>query len=287
MKLATIRTDGQTACVRINGDTAVETGHADLGSLLREPNWRELGERAEGRVHAAADLDFAPVVPRPGKILCVGLNYRSHIVEMGLALPEYPTLFTKFPDALIGADDDITLPVASDAVDWEAELAVIIGAAVRHADRHVASDAIAGYTLLNDVSARDWQFRTTQWDQGKSFEGTTPFGPVMLTADTPLDGMMITCEVDGELVQQARVSDLLFDAPALVSYASTIMTLHPGDVISTGTPAGVGHGCSPPRYLAPGQTLVTRIPEIGTCHNSTRREASRVDAAKATCVGEI
>ena len=285
MKLATIRTDGRTACVRIDNDQAVETGHADLGSLLCEPNWRDLGERADGRVHLAADLDFAPVVPRPGKILCVGLNYRSHILEMGMDLPEYPTLFTKFPDALIGADDDIILPVASDAVDWEAELAVIIGAAVRHADRHVATDAIAGYTLLNDVSVRDWQFRTTQWDQGKSFEGTTPFGPVMLTADSPPDSMTITCEVDGEVVQQAAVSDLVFDAPSLVSYASTIMTLHPGDVISTGTPAGVGHGCSPPRYLATGQTLVTRIAQIGTCSNNARREASPVGAAAATRFG--
>lgn len=174
MKLATIRTTDGTACVRVDTATATETGYADLGALLSEPGWREIAEAADGPVHAVADLDYAPVVPRPGKVVCVGLNYRNHIQEMGREIPQYPTLFTKFPEALVGAHDDIVLPAVSDAVDWEAELAVVIGTTVRHADQEAATAAIAGYSILNDVTIRDWQYRTTQWHQGKSFEATTP-----------------------------------------------------------------------------------------------------------------
>ncbi|MET7860392.1 fumarylacetoacetate hydrolase family protein [Streptomyces sp. NPDC005318] len=274
MKLATIRTTDGTACVRIDTATATETGYADLGALLSEPGWREIAEAADGPVHAVADLDYAPVVPRPGKVVCVGLNYRNHIQEMGREIPQYPTLFTKFPEALVGAHDDIVLPAVSDAVDWEAELAVVIGTTVRHADQEAATAAIAGYSVLNDVTIRDWQYRTTQWHQGKSFEATTPFGPVMVTPDE-VDagaGLRLAGEVDGETVQQADTSDLVFDAATLVAYISTMVTLRPGDVIATGTPGGVGHARTPQRYLTEGQVLTTRIDGIGECRNATRKE---------------
>jgi acylpyruvate hydrolase len=267
MKLATIRTDGGTAAVRVDGDTATEIGVRDVGALLAAPGWRARAAAAGGPRHRVGSLEYAPVVPRPGKIICVGLNYRTHIQEMGRELPAYPTLFAKFPEALLGPYDDLVLPAESDAVDWEAELAVVMGEQVRHADADSARTAIAGYAVLNDVSLRDWQFRTSEWLQGKTFEATTPFGPHLVTTDEVAPDAQIVCELDGEVVQAARISDLVFDPVQLIRYISTILTLSPGDVIVTGTTGGVGHARKPPRYLHPGQKLVTRIDGVGELVN--------------------
>ncbi|MEQ4722506.1 fumarylacetoacetate hydrolase family protein [Nonomuraea sp. B19D2] len=265
MRLATLRVGGTTAAVRVDGETAVETGLPDLGALLAEPDWRLLAENANGARHDVTD--HAPLIPHPGKIICVGLNYRTHILEMGRELPRYPTLFAKFADALVGAHDEIVLPADSAAMDWEAELAVIVGATVRNADPGEAEAAIAGYSVLNDVTARDWQYRTPQWLQGKTWEASTPFGPVLVTPDELEADPEITCEIDGELVQRARVSDLVFPPAELVAYISRIVTLRPGDVIATGTPGGVGHARTPPRYLRDGSVLRTRISGIGELIN--------------------
>jgi acylpyruvate hydrolase len=268
MRLATIRTATGTRAVRIDGDRAVETGHADVGELLAAGDWRAAAEAADGPVHERAGLDYAPVVPRPGKIICVGVNYGNHIKEMGRETPQYPTLFAKFPEALIGAYDDVVLPAASAAVDWEAELAVVIGTAVRHADERTAEAAIAGYAVLNDVTARDWQYRTLQWLQGKTFEATTPFGPELVTADEAGSGLDLACDVDGDRVQTANTGNLVFSPAALVSYISTVLTLRPGDVIATGTPGGVGHARKPERYLRPGSVVTTSITGLGECRNT-------------------
>jgi acylpyruvate hydrolase len=274
MRLATIRTTAGTRAVRVDADRAVETGHADVGALLAERDWRAVAAAATGREHDPAGLDHAPVVPAPGKVFCVGLNYRSHILEMGRELPEHPTLFTKVADALIGAGDDIVLPPESSAVDWEAELAVIIGGTVRRAGEFEAAAAIAGFSVLNDVTMRDWQYRTTEWTQGKTFEATTPLGPVLVTPDALPGGVRpslpLSAVVNGEIVQKADTSDLVFDPVALVRYVSTIITLRPGDVIATGTPGGVGHARKPPRYLADGALLVTEIGRIGRLVNRVR-----------------
>ena len=159
-------------------------------------------------------------------------------------------------------------------MDWEAELVVVIGRSVRRADEQHAAAAIAGFTIMNDVTMRDWQFRTREWLQGKTFEGTTPLGPVLVTPDELAGGvrpaLAMTCTVDGELVQQADTSDLVFDPVALVRYVSTIGTLRPGDIIATGTPGGVGHARTPPRYLSVGQTVVTEIDGIGRLTNTVR-----------------
>lgn len=272
MRLATIRTPAGTRAVRIDGDTAVEIDAADVGVLLSRLDWRRIAERADGPNHAATEVDYAPVVPRPAKIVCVGLNYRHHIQEMGRELPTYPTLFAKYAEALIGASDDIMLPAASEAVDWEAELAVVIGAPARHLSTEDAEQAIAGYAVLNDVTARDWQYRTMQWLQGKTFEATTPFGPVLVTADEAGEDLEMTADVDGERVQQTRTGDLVFSPAELVSYLSTILTLQPGDVIATGTPGGVGYARDPKRYLQPGEVLSTRIDGLGECRNTCRAE---------------
>ncbi|WP_329568755.1 fumarylacetoacetate hydrolase family protein [Streptomyces sp. NBC_01361] len=272
MRLATIRTPQGTTAVRIDGDSAVECGQADVGALLAQPDWQVIAAAADGPRHALKDLRYAPVVPRPGKIIAVGLNYRSHIKEMGREMPAYPTLFAKFPEVLIGANDDLVLPEESNAVDWEAELAVVVGRTVRHADEQTARHAIAGYSVLNDVSMRDWQFRTKEWLQGKIFEATAPFGPHLVTPDEVPADAAISTEVDGEVMQASKISDLLFGPAELIAYISTIITLHPGDVIATGTTGGVGHARSPQRYLQPGQTLVTTIEGIGRTVTSVRAE---------------
>ena len=259
------------SAVRIDGDEAVECGASDVGTLLASTDWRARAGAADGPRHPLADLSYAPVVPRPGKIICVGLNYRSHISEMGRELPKYPTLFAKYPEALIGAVDPLTLPAESDQVDWEVELAVVVGRRVRHANADAAVDAIAGYSIINDVTLRDWQYRTSEWLQGKTFEATAPFGPHLVTTDEIAPNAKISCLIDGEVVQDSTIADLLFGPVDLIRYISTILTLEPGDVIATGTTGGVGHARTPPRYLKSGETLVGRIDDIGETVNRVGR----------------
>ena len=271
MRLATIRTESGMSAVRIDDDEAVECGGSDVGSLLASADWRARAGAADGPRHPLADLSYAPVVPRPGKIICVGLNYRSHISEMGRELPKYPTLFAKYPEALIGAFDPLTLPAESDQVDWEVELAVVVGRRVRHANADAAVDAIAGYSIINDVTLRDWQYRTSEWLQGKTFEATAPFGPHLVTTDEIAPNAKISCLIDGEVMQDSTIADLLFGPVDLIRYISTILTLDPGDVIATGTTGGVGHARTPPRYLKSGETLVGRIDDIGETVNPVGR----------------
>jgi acylpyruvate hydrolase len=275
MRLATLRQNNATVAVMIDGGIAVEIeGVTDVGQLIRMPDWRGLAQHPSGPRHelsALSDGDWAPVIPQPSKIVCVGLNYRSHILEMGRELPEHPTLFAKYPEALIGAHDTIVLPAAaSGAVDWEAELAVVIGSTARHVSEADAAACIAGYSIMNDVTMRDFQYRTPEWFQGKTFEDSAPFGPVLVTPEELADDALLTCEVDGEVVQSARIDDLVFSPAAIIAYVSQIVTLNPGDVIATGTPGGVGHARSPQRYLAPGSTLVTAIEGIGELRNVVR-----------------
>jgi acylpyruvate hydrolase len=274
VRLTTLRTPTGTRAARIDGDTVVEIDSPDVGTLLADPEWQSRAT-ADGARHELRRADLAPVVPRPGKIFCVGLNYRTHIREMGRELPEYPTLFAKFPEALVGPDDPIELDPASDAVDWEAELTVVVGATVRRASRHEAEAAIAGFAVANDVTMRDWQYRSVQWLQGKTFEATTPLGPQLVTPDEIPGGtrpaLDLRCSVDGETVQAANTSDLVFDPVALIVYISTIVTLRPGDLILTGTPGGVGHADKPPRYLREGSELATEISGLGRQLNTARR----------------
>jgi acylpyruvate hydrolase len=274
MKLATIRSANGHRAVRIDDHEAVETGHVDVVALLRDPQWRAKAAIASGPRHPLDSVAYAPVVPEPQKIICVGLNYRTHVLEMGHDLPFFPTLFAKFPPALLGAFDDIVVPADSTALDWEAELGLVVGSPIRHATREAAAAAIAGYTVVNDVTARDWQHRTAQWLQGKTFESTTPVGPWLVTVDPGSEpaSYPISCTVDGETMQAAHTQDLVFDPVTLVEYISTFITLVPGDLIATGTPGGVGHARTPPRYLVDGSTVVTHVEGIGTCINHCRAE---------------
>ncbi|MEU7384312.1 fumarylacetoacetate hydrolase family protein [Streptomyces sp. NPDC042207] len=270
MKLATIRTADGTRAVRLDGETLVDLGYADLGELFAEDGWQTRAAAASGTVYPAESADFAPVVPNPSKVVCVGHNYTNHIKEMGRDLPSHPTLFPKFADTLLGAHDDIVKPAETDALDWEVELAVVIGKQVRRADEQQAAAAIAGFTVMNDISVRDWQFRTIEWTQGKIWEASTPVGPYVVTPDE-VGGVRPALEVktvvDGQVMQQDDTGTLLFDPVFLVQYISTVITLRPGDIIATGTPAGVGNARDPKVFLLPGQTVVTEIAGLGACTN--------------------
>lgn len=272
MKLATIRAAGTTIATRVDGDRLVDVGFTDIGALLATEDGLEKASTAEGATYDINSADFAPIVPAPSKVICVGLNYKSHIEEMGRDLPEYPTLFAKFADTLIGANDDIVHPAETEKLDWEAELTIVIGKQVRRASEAEAEAAIAGFTVANDITCRDYQFRTREWLQGKMWDATTPVGPYLVTPDELPSGVRpaldFRLEVDGRVMQKHNTADLLFDPIALVQYASTIIRLNPGDLILTGTPGGVGHARKPEVFLAPGQTVVTEIEGIGRLVNT-------------------
>jgi acylpyruvate hydrolase len=272
MRFATIRTPDGTTAARVDGDTLVPVAAPDVGALLVAGGTAP--DRPGAAVVPVGEADFAPVVPGPSKILCVGLNYRTHIAETGREMPSYPTLFAKFADSLLGPRDDLVLPAVSDRVDWEVELGVVIGRPVKRASTAEAAAAIAGYTVMNDISMRDWQLRTLQWLQGKMFERSTPAGPFLVTPDEVGDArdLEIRSEVDGVVMQQSRTSDLLFSPADIVAYASQVITLRPGDLIATGTPGGVGDTRKPPVYLGPGNVLRSYIEGLGECVNSCVEE---------------
>jgi acylpyruvate hydrolase len=254
--------DGRTLAVVVRDGRAVPVdGYRDVGELLAD------GERGleQARV-AEGDMVLgelcAPVL-QPGAVFCVGLNYATHITEMGRDLPSSPTLFSKLSRSLTGPVGGVALPQASHEVDYEAELVVVIGRAGRDIAPADAADHIAGYTLMNDVSMRDWQNRTLQWFAGKNFERSTPVGPVIVTPDElDLASAEIVCLVNGEERQRAPLADLVFDPVALVADISRMTTLQPGDLIATGTPGGVGHASK--RYLSDGDVVEVTVDAIGT-----------------------
>jgi acylpyruvate hydrolase len=244
--------------------------YPDVQTLLRSSrDWRDEATTRAGELVRFEPAEVGRLLPAPEKIICLGLNYATHIREMGRDTPRYPTLFAKYARALIGPREPVVLPRVSDQVDWEAELGVVIGRECRHVPTSAALDAVAGYTVVNDVTVRDYQHRTREFLAGKTFESTTPVGPWLVTPDElPADlGLRITCSVDGELMQDSVTSDLLFDVAAIISYVSDIVTLVPGDLIATGTPGGVGAGRDPKVFLRPGQVLRTEIERIGVLEN--------------------
>lgn len=218
------------------------------------------------------DLDritlLAPV-PRPPKLICVGLNYRDHAAETRMEIPKVPTIFNKFPNVVIGPGEPIILPKVEKRPDYEAELAFVIGRGGRRIPASRAMDHVLGYTIANDVSARDYQMATTQWLMGKSFDTFAPMGPWIITADEIPDphSLDISLEIGGERLQHSNTRELIFKIPELVDFISTVVTLEPGDVVLTGTPSGVGFVRRPPRYLKPGDQVAIRIDKIGSLVN--------------------
>ncbi|SBT54964.1 fumarylacetoacetate hydrolase family protein [Micromonospora narathiwatensis] len=266
MRLTTIRLDGGTYAGRVTGDRVILLPFRDVGELLASgPDWQERAAGAAAPTVSLAEVEFAPLTPRPEKIICVGVNYADHIAEVGLPTPEHLTIFAKYSRSLIGPYDDILLPPQSHAVDWEVELGVVIGSPVRHADAEQALAAVAGYTVVNDVTMRDWQLRTSQFLQGKTFEASTPVGPFLVTPDEVdhARDLDMTCAVDDSVVQKSTTAAMLFPVGEIISYVSSIITLVPGDLIATGTPAGIGAARKPPVFLSAGQTLRTAIAGLG------------------------
>ncbi len=275
MELVTLRRNDGTRAGRVEGEVIVVLDAPTVREVLADPGGLAAAAAADGgETVARAGADLAPVVPAPDKIVCVGVNYRDHIEEMGREAPGHPTYFAKYARALVGPHDDILLPPpeVSTSIDWECELALVIGKPARNVEGAEALDAIAGFCVLNDVSVRDWQRRTSQFLAGKSFEGLTPVGPGLVTTDQVGDGsgLALSTTVNGVVKQQSNTSQLVFDAVDIVTDLSRVMTLDPGDIVATGTPGGVGAARTPPEYLKPGDELVTTIEGIGTLTNRCR-----------------
>lgn len=271
MELVTVRHKGGFRAGRVEGDDIVLLRWPTVKELLAEDGAGEAAASDDGEVIERSRADLAPIVPRPDKIICVGVNYADHIAEMGRTPPDHPTYFAKYGRALIGANDDIVLPPsdASTSVDWECELALVIGRPVRNASPDEALAAIAGYCALNDVSVRDWQTRTTQFVAGKTWESTTPVGPVLVTTDVLGDGrgLALSTTVNGDVKQQSSTGQLVFGPVEIVADLSRIMTLDPGDIITTGTPGGVGVARTPPEFLSEGDEVVVEVEGVGRLVN--------------------
>lgn len=237
-------------------------------------NWAESGpETIKLYSYPHEEVQFAPPLYNPSKIICVGLNYHDHCREQNIAVPQRPLLFAKFPSTIIGFNDDITWqPQTTEQVDYEAELGVVIGRKGRNIPLSESFDHIAGYTIINDVSARDLQFSDVQWVRGKSLDTFCPMGPYLVTADEVVNPqhLKIRCWVNGELRQDSNTAEMIFKIPELITFISQTCTLMPGDIISTGTPNGVGVFRKPPVFLQPGDVVEIEIEKLGRLRNTVR-----------------
>jgi 2-keto-4-pentenoate hydratase/2-oxohepta-3-ene-1,7-dioic acid hydratase in catechol pathway len=266
-------------------DLGAALGVADVGELLSRPGALEALRAADGALVDAAEVVVRAPVARPGKIICVGLNYHDHCREQGLEPPAYPILFSKFANAVADPGASVLRPRATEKLDLECELAVVIGRRASRIGRDEAVDAIFGYTVLNDVTMRDLQREDRQWLRAKGSDGFAPMGPVVVTADELRDpaALRLRSSVNGETWQDSTTAEMVFDVPTIVAFASRTITLEPGDIIATGTPAGVGHYRDPPRYLADGDVMRCEIEGIGAIENpvvdETPRESDHARAA--------
>lgn len=224
-------------------------------------------------VHAYNDVKIEAPVPAPGKMICVGHNYRDHILEMGREIPEFPVIFAKFANTVIGPQDDIPFYPISEQLDYEAEFAFVIGKQARNVSKEEALGFVAGYTIINDVTYRDIQRRTIQWLQGKTVEGSAPMGPWLITTDELSDpnGLEMVLTVNGEERQRTNTERFVFDVPRLVEFLSGLMTLEPGDVVLTGTPGGVGIARNPQVWLKDGDVVKITIDKVGTLENKVSK----------------
>jgi 2-keto-4-pentenoate hydratase/2-oxohepta-3-ene-1,7-dioic acid hydratase in catechol pathway len=291
MRLVTFSKRGQKAfrvgavVNRSGTNVVVDFSRADrslpttMRTLLRklDGDFEALNELvAKARLQARlpmAEVTFGPVVPDPEKVICIGLNYRDHAHETKLAIPEVPNVFAKYANTLIGDGEAIVIPPATSQVDYEAELCFVIGRRAKEVSQDEAMDYVAGYTIFNDVSARDYQLRTSQWTLGKSFDTFGPVGPALVTKDEIPDphALGIRLRVGDELLQDSSTSNMIFRVAEIVSHLSSAMTLEPGDIVATGTPAGVGFTRKPPRYLHGGETVRVEIDGLGVLQNPVRQ----------------
>jgi 2-keto-4-pentenoate hydratase/2-oxohepta-3-ene-1,7-dioic acid hydratase in catechol pathway len=272
MRLVTYRSDNEGRAGVLTDDGVIDAAgilgidRVGIRELIAEGRTAELGKRLDGAgVKPIPGAELLPPLPDPDKIVCIGLNYRSHAAEAGIDPPDHPTFFAKFRNALAAPGATVPLPASSEKVDYEAEIAFVVGRRCKEVDSEEALDAVAGYMLLDDLSARDLQFATPQWMPGKVFDGSAPCGPALVTPDeagSP-DAISFSLDLNGERMQEASTSDLIFSIPELVARLSHWMTLEPGDVISTGTPSGVGSIRQPRVWLKPGDEIVISSPTLG------------------------
>jgi 2-keto-4-pentenoate hydratase/2-oxohepta-3-ene-1,7-dioic acid hydratase in catechol pathway len=277
MKLSSFQHAGQAAYGIAQGDHYLTppadflARFPDLASVLRGGALAQLeaAVRSGGVPVPMASTQALPVIPKPEKIICVGLNYKSHVAETKRDDSKYPSLFVRFTDTLAAQGDPVGKPAFSDRFDWEGELAVIMGKTARNVTQADAFDYVAGYACFNDITVRDWQRHTHQWTPGKNFPGTGPLGPWLVTRDEVPDLGALTLEtrVNGQVMQRASVGDLIFTIPVLIEYISRFTTLNPGDVIATGTPGGVGDRRDPPVYMKAGDITEVEITGLGTLRN--------------------
>ena len=263
--------DGKVGAGVLSGDKVVNltaAGFTDMIDVIQR------GDKIREQVASWEDIPLAAVkltapIPRPPKLICVGLNYRDHALESKMEIPTVPTIFNKFPNVVIGPGEPIVLPMNSTRPDYEAEFAFVIGKGGRHIAAENWRDHVFGYTIINDVSARDFQMATSQWLMGKTFDTFAPMGPVLVTADEIPDphALDISLAINGETLQNSNTRELIFRIPELVAFLSSVVTLEPGDVVSTGTPAGVGFARNPPRFLKPGDEVVVHVEGLGDLRN--------------------
>jgi len=275
MRLATMNTPrglrlhvkGRTGYV----DVADATGNPTLASLqgLLDADAMDTARELTGRDGAEfGPADFGPAVPLPRRVLCVGVNYREHAIEGGREVPTWPESFVRGEGSAIGPYADLVRPALTAKFDYEGELGLVIGAGGRYIPADKALDALAGYVVLNDATARDWQRAATQWTGGKNFEGTMPIGPEVVTPDeADVSDVALTTRLNGEVMQSARTSQMIVDIASAVEFFSSFTLLRPGDVIATGTPGGVGFARQPPVWLNPGDVIEVSIEEVGTIRN--------------------
>jgi 2-keto-4-pentenoate hydratase/2-oxohepta-3-ene-1,7-dioic acid hydratase in catechol pathway len=277
MKLATFKTAQGVSYGAVTEEGIVDlrrylgSQYPDLKSLIAGDAFAEAAKHLGGAPdHKTSDVTWLPVIPNPDKILCVGLNYQDHVVETGRDNTEQPAIFIRVADSQVGHKQPIIRPRESTHLDFEAEIAVIIGKAERRISQQDAWSHIAGYSCYNDGSVRDWQRHTIQWTAGKNFSQTGAFGPWMVTADEipPNTKMTLSCRLNGERMQHATTEQMIFKIPKIIEYVSTFTTLRPGDVLVTGTPGGVGARRNPPVWMKPGDRVEIEIDKVGILENS-------------------
>ena len=279
MKFASFIHDGQPVYGLVSGgvvrpvDGVFRERFPDLRSVIAAESLDEAATNTSGELDPA-DVEFAPVIPNPGKIVAIGMNYLAHTAELKREQPEAPSLFIRFPDSVVGHEQPIVRPSASDQFDYEGELAVIIGRAARHVSAADALGHIAGYSCFLDGSLRDYQYRTSQFTAGKNFHRSGAFGPWLVTADAVDDpqALRLRTRVSGETLQDGNTRDMVFRIPEMIEFLTRIFPLEPGDVIATGTPSGIGAARKPPRWLVPGDVVEVDIEGIGTLRNGVIAE---------------
>lgn len=281
MKLATFRAAGEVSWGIIQGDHAVNIGavlrntYPDLRAALASPDHRDLqAATAQATLYPLNSIEWLPVIPNPPKIICIGLNYTMHVAETGRSTEEHPTIFARYANSQTGHGADILVPKLSAKLDYEGELALIIGRGGRYIVRERAWEHIAGYACYNDASVRDWQRHTSQFTPGKNFPGTGAFGPWMVTRDSigKIGSQRLQTRLNGNVMQDTTLGEMIFDIPRLIEYCSAFTLLETGDVIATGTPGGVGSRREPPVWLKAGDVVEVEIDEIGTLRNAIKDE---------------